>query len=66
MRFNNQKINLSQGFASQTVWHHANRPDLAVSFIDDDIGFFDDETASPSPLQIPSKQRCYLRLRYEP
>ena len=37
-----------------------------VSFMDYDLGYFDDETCRLEPLQTPSGQKCYLCLRYDP
>jgi putative transposase len=58
--FNRQKINLSQVFAGQTVGiKQTDERIWLVSFMDYDLGYFDDEPAGSNPLQIPSGQKCY-------
>ena len=52
--FNNQKINLSQVFAGQTVGIKQTEDRIwLVSFMDYDLGYFDDETCRLEPLANP-------------
>jgi putative transposase len=52
--FNRQKINLSQVFAGQTVGiKQTDERIWLVSFMDDDLGYFDDETCRLEPLANP-------------
>jgi len=52
--FNNQKINLSQVFAGQTVGIKQTDDRIwLVSFMDYDLGYFDDETCRLEPLANP-------------
>jgi putative transposase len=52
--FNRQKINLSQVFAGQTVGVKQTDDRIwLVSFMDYDLGFFDDETCRLEPLHNP-------------
>jgi putative transposase len=52
--FNRQKINLSQVFAGQTVGiKQTNERIWLVSFMDYDLGYFDDETCRLEPLANP-------------
>ncbi|PRD40375.1 integrase [Phyllobacterium phragmitis] len=52
--FNRQKINLSQVFAGQTVGIKQTDDKIwLVSFMDYDLGYFDDETCRLEPLQNP-------------
>jgi putative transposase len=52
--FNCQKINLSQVFAGQTVGTKQTDERISlVSFMDYDLGYFDDETCRPEPLANP-------------
>jgi putative transposase len=52
--FNNQKINLSQVFAGQTVGiKQTDERIWLVSFMDYDLGYFDDETCRLEPLANP-------------
>jgi putative transposase len=52
--FNRQKINLSQVFAGQTVGiKQTDERIWLVSFMDYDLGYFDDETCRLEPLANP-------------
>ena len=52
--FNRQKINLSQVFAGQTVGIKQTDDRIwLVSFMDYDLGYFDDETCRLEPLANP-------------
>jgi putative transposase len=52
--FNYRKINLTQVFASQTVGIKQTEDRIwLVSFIDYDLGYFDDETCRREPLANP-------------
>jgi hypothetical protein len=52
--FNRQKINLSQVFAGQTVGIRQTDDRIwLVSFMDYDLGYFDDETCRLEPLANP-------------
>jgi putative transposase len=52
--FNRQKINLSQVFAGQTVGIKQTEDRIwLVSFMDYDLGYFDDETCRLEPLANP-------------
>jgi len=52
--FNKQKINLSQVFAGQTVGiKQTDERIWLVSFMDYDLGYFDDETCRLEPLANP-------------
>jgi hypothetical protein len=54
IRFNRQKINLSQVFAGQTVGiKQTDERIWPVSFMDYDLGYFDDETCRLEPLANP-------------
>lgn len=51
---NRRKINLSQVFAGQTVGIKQTDDQIwLVSFMDYDLGYFDDETCRLEPLQNP-------------
>jgi putative transposase len=52
--FNRQKINLSRVFASQAVGINQTDDRIRlVSFMDYDLGYFDDETCRLEPLANP-------------
>ena len=52
--FNRRKINLSQVFAGQTVGIKQTDDRIwLVSFMDYDLGYFDDQTCRVKPLQNP-------------
>src|ERR1700738_1408598 len=52
--FNRQRINLSQVFAGQTVGiKQTDERIWLVSFMDYDLGYFDDETCRLEPLENP-------------
>lgn len=52
--FNRQKVNLSQLFAAQTVGIKQTQDRIwLVSFMDYDLGYFDDETCRLEPLANP-------------
>ena len=52
--FNRQKVNLSQVFAGQTVGIKQTDDRIwLVSFMDYDLGYFDDETCRLEPLANP-------------
>ena len=52
--FNRQKINLSQVFAGQTVGIKQIEDRIwLVSFMDYDLGYFDDETCRLEPIDNP-------------
>src|SRR4029453_19437676 len=34
-------------------------PVWLVTFMHDDLGYFDDETCRPEPIRIPSARKCY-------
>ncbi|WP_203546935.1 transposase [Mesorhizobium sp.] len=52
--YNRKKINLSQVFAGQTVGIKQVEDHIwLVSFVDYDLGYFDDETCRLEPLQNP-------------
>lgn len=54
MRFLDKKINLGQVFAGQTVCIKQVEDHIwLVSFVDYDLGYFDDETCRLEPLQNP-------------
>ena len=56
--FNNQKINLSQVFAGQTVGIKQTDDRIwLVSFMDCDLGYFDDETCRLEPLAHPFRPK---------
>ena len=65
--FKRRKVNLSQVFAGQNVGVKQVTDRIwLVSFMDYDLGYFDDETCRLEPIEIPSGPKCYLCLRNNP
>jgi putative transposase len=65
--YNRKKINLSIVFAGQTVGIKQVEDHIwLASFMDYDLGYFDDETCRLEPLQNPFGPKCYPCLRYKP
>ena len=62
-----RKINLSTVFAGQSVGIKQVSDEIwLVSFMDYDLGYFDDETCRLENAQNPSLLKCYPCLRYKP
>ena len=65
--FNWQKVNLSQVFAGQQVGVRQVTDRIwLVSFMDYDLGYFDDGCVGSNRSRIPSARKCYLCLRNNP
>jgi len=64
--FNRQKVNLSQLFAGQTAGIEQTQDRIwLVSFMDYDLGYFDDETCRLEPLANPFGPESATCLRNE-
>ena len=62
--FKGRKVNLSHVFAGQNVGvpQVGERIGL-VTFMDYDLGYFDDETCRLEPIENPLDRKCYLCAR---
>jgi putative transposase len=64
--FKGRKVNLSHAFAGQNVGVTQVGDRLwLVTFMQYDLGYFDDETGRLEPSTIPSGPQCYLCARNE-
>jgi putative transposase len=64
--YQRRKINLSQVFAGQTVGVKQTADHIwMVSFMDYDLGCFDDETCRLEPIEDPFARDCHPCLRNE-
>jgi putative transposase len=64
--YRRRKINVSQVFAGQMVGvRQMGERIWLVTFMDYDLGYFDDETWRLEPIETPSARKCYLCLRPE-
>ena len=62
--FNRRKVNLSQVFAGQKVGVKQVSDQIwLVSFMNYDLGYFDEETVGSNRSRIRLAQKCYLCLR---
>jgi putative transposase len=62
--FKKRKVNLSQVFAGQDVGvKQVSDRIWLVSFMDYDLGYFDDETCRLEPIENPFGPKCYLCAR---
>src|SRR3954468_24632777 len=64
--FDRRKVNLSQVFAGQNVGiTQVGDRIWLVSFMQYDLGYFDDETCRLEPIESRSDLKCYRRLQNE-
>jgi putative transposase len=66
IRFNRRKINLSVVFAGQSIGiKQVSDRIWLVSFMDHDLGYFDDETCRLEPLDSPFGPKVLPMFRYK-
>ena len=65
--YQRRKVKVSQVFAGQNVGVKKTDEHIwLVTFMDDDLGYFDDETGRPNRSIIRSVRNCYPCLRNGP